>query len=105
MLSGVPERATHDYKRSGTSSFYAAQDIVSGKVIGRLQRRHRAIDFKRFLATLDREVPAEIDVHVVLDNNLHAQDVGDPEMAARAPTLRIAPHPDQQISWLSLVER
>ena len=68
MLPGVPERATHDYKRSGTSSLYAALDITTGKVIGSLHSRHRAIEFKKFLQTLDREVPAELDVHLVLDN-------------------------------------
>ena len=61
---GLPERATHDYKRHGTSSLYAALDISTGKVIGALHSRHRAIEFKQFLQTLDREVPAELDVHV-----------------------------------------
>lgn len=69
MLPGVPARATHDYKRAGTSSLYAALDITSGQVIGRLHSRHRAIEFKQFLATIDREVPAELDIHVVLDNS------------------------------------
>ena len=65
-LPGVPERATHDYKRRGTSSLYAALDITTGKVIGRLHSRHRAIEFKKFLQTLDQEVPAEPDIHLVL---------------------------------------
>ena len=69
MLPGTPQRATHDYKRAGTSSLYAALDLTTGKVIGRLHSRHRAVEFKRFLATLEREVPAELDVHVVLDNS------------------------------------
>src|SRR4051812_4060959 len=47
LLPGVPERATHDYKRSGTSSLYAALDLTTGKVIGRLHSRHRAIEFKQ----------------------------------------------------------
>jgi DDE superfamily endonuclease len=68
MLPGTPARATHDYKRSSTSSLYAALDITTGKVIGSLHARHRAIEFKRFLQTLDREVPSELDVHVILDN-------------------------------------
>ena len=51
MLPGVPERATHDYKRSGTSSLYAALDLATGKVIGALHSRHRAIEFKQFLQT------------------------------------------------------
>ena len=49
MLPGVPERATHDYKRHGTSSLYAALDLSTGKVLGALHARHRAIEFKRFL--------------------------------------------------------
>jgi transposase len=69
MLPGTPERATHDYKRHGTSSLYAALDLTTGKVIGRLHSRHRAIEFKQFLQTLDREVPAHLDVHLVLDNS------------------------------------
>jgi transposase len=51
MLPGVPERATHDYRRAGTSSLYAALDLTTGKVIGRLHSRHRAIEFKQFLQT------------------------------------------------------
>ena len=54
MLPGTPERATHDYKRHGTSSLYAALDLATGKVIGRLHSRHRAIEFKQFLQTLDQ---------------------------------------------------
>jgi transposase len=69
MLPGTPERATHDYRRAGTSSLYAALDLTTGKVIGRLHSRHRAIEFKQFLQTLDREVPATLDVHLVLDNS------------------------------------
>jgi hypothetical protein len=67
--SRAPQRATHGYKRSGTSSLYAALDISTGKVIGSLHARHRAIEFKKFLQTLDREVPAELEVHVILDNS------------------------------------
>ena len=51
MLPGTPQRATHDYKRAGTSSLYAALDIATGKVIGSLHARHRAIEFKKFLTT------------------------------------------------------
>jgi hypothetical protein len=75
----VPERATHDYKRSGTSSLYAALDITTGKVIGSLHSRHRAIEFKKFLQRLDREVPADLEVHLVLDRDLERE----------APTLRL----------------
>src|ERR1700687_824686 len=68
MLPGTPERATHDYKRHGTSSLYAALHIATGTMISRLHSRHRAIEFKKFLQTVDQEVPAELDVHLVLDN-------------------------------------
>ncbi len=68
MLPGVPERATHDYKRSGTSSLFAALDIASGKVIGSLHARHRTVEFKKFLRQIDTAVPAELDVHLILDN-------------------------------------
>ena len=53
----MPERATHDYKRHGTSSLYAALDIATGKVIGQLHGRHRAIEFKKFLQTIDTRGP------------------------------------------------
>ena len=56
-----------------------------GKVIGRLHRRHRAIEFKQFLATIDREVPAELAVHICARQQQHPQDASDPEVAARAP--------------------
>ena len=69
MLPGTPQRATHDYKRAGTSSLYAALDLTTGKVIGRLHSRHRAVEFKQFLQTLNREVPDHLNVHLVLDNS------------------------------------
>ena len=104
MLPGTPQRATHDYKRSGTSSLYAALDITTGKVIGALHSRHRAIEFKKFLQTIDREVPAELAVHLVLDNS----------STHKTPAIRnwLAAHPrfvlhftPTSSSWLNLVER
>src|SRR6201987_3852823 len=64
LLPGTPERATHDYKRHGTSSLYAALDLATGKVIGSLHNRHRAIEFHKFLRLIDREVPAHMTVHL-----------------------------------------
>ena len=58
MMPGVPARATHDYKRAGTSNLYAALDLATGQVIGSLHARHRAIEFRQFLATIDKAVPA-----------------------------------------------
>src|SRR5215213_4818237 len=68
MMPGMPERRTHDYVRHGVTSLFAALDIATGQVIGSLHRRHRSIEFRRFLARLDKEVPADLDVHLVCDN-------------------------------------
>jgi transposase len=104
MLPGTPERATHDYKRSGTSSLYAALDLTTGKVIGSLHARHRAIEFKKFLQTIDRQVPAELDVHLVLDNSsTHKTPVIQRWLAAHPRfVLHFTP---TSSSWLNLVER
>ena len=104
MLPGTPRRATHDDRRAGTSSLYAALDITSGLVIGSLSARHRAIEFKRFLAQLERQVPAGLEVHLVLDN----------ASTHKTPAIRrwLLAHPrfvlhftPTSASWLNLVER
>jgi len=58
MMPGVPERQTADYVRHGTTTLFAALEVATGKVIGSLHRRHRAEEFKAFLITLDKQVPA-----------------------------------------------
>ena len=68
MLPGTPERRTHDYVRHGTTSLFAALDIATGHGHRALHRRHRAIEFKKFLTKIDAEVPAELDVHLICDN-------------------------------------
>jgi len=104
MLPGTPQRATHDYKRSGTSSLYAALDITTGKVIGSLHTRHRAIEFKRFLQTLDHEVPDELDVHVILDNASTHKTPAIQKWLKTHP--RFVTHfTPTSSSWLNLVER
>lgn len=104
MLPGTPARATHDYKRSGTSSLYAALDITTGKVIGALHSRHRAIEFKKFLQTLDREVPAGLDIHVVLDNSSTHKTPAIQKWLAAHPRFVLHFTPTSS-SWLNLVER
>ena len=104
MLPGTPERATHDYRRAGTSSLYAALDLSTGKVIGRLHSRHRAIEFKQFLATLDREVPADLDVHLVLDNSSTHKTPAIQRWLAAHPRFVVHFTPTSS-SWLNLVER
>lgn len=68
MMPGMPERRTHDYARHGVTSLFAAFNIATGEVISALHRRHRAIEFKKFLTTIDKNVPDELDVHIVCDN-------------------------------------
>jgi transposase len=104
MLPGTPERATHDYRRSGTSSLYAALDLTTGQVIGRLHARHRAIEFKRFLQTLDREVPDDLAVHVVLDNSSTHKTPAIQKWLAAHPRFVLHFTPTSS-SWLNLVER
>jgi transposase len=104
MLPGTPERATHDYKRWGTSSLFAALDITTGKVIGSLHARHRAIEFKKFLQILDREVPAELDVHLVLDNSSTHKTPAIQRWLAAHPRFVVHFTPTSS-SWLNLVER
>ena len=69
LMPGVPERRSHDYVRYGTTNLYAALDIASGQVISEMTPRHRAEEFQRFLNQIDKAVPPDLDVHVVLDNS------------------------------------
>jgi transposase len=68
MLPTTPARATHDYLRNGTCDLYAALEIATGKVITDIRARHTSADFVAFLNKVNRNVPAELDVHVILDN-------------------------------------
>ena len=68
MRPGQPERHTHDYRRNGTFDLFAALDVKAGTVIGTCQRRHRSVEFRAFLDTIERSVPPDLDVHLVLDN-------------------------------------
>jgi transposase len=104
MLPGVPQRATHDYKRSGTSSLYAALDLSTGKVIGKLHSRHRAIEFKKFLQTIDQAVPQDLAVHLVLDNASTHKTPAIKRWLLAHPRFQLHFTPTSS-SWLNLVER
>jgi transposase len=104
LLPGVPERATHDYKRHGTSSLYAALDLCTGKVIGRLHSRHRAQEFKKFLATIETEVPDQLDVHLVLDNSSTHKTPQIKRWLLAHPRFKLHFTPTSS-SWMNLVER
>src|SRR6267154_1247109 len=68
MRPGQAERHTHDYKRHGTTSLFAALDVKAGTIIGKCMARHRAQEFRRFLDTVEQHVPANLDIHIVMDN-------------------------------------
>jgi transposase len=68
LRPGLPERQTHDYKRNGTTTLFAAFNILNGKVIGTCQPRHRSREFVKFLNHLEKELPAEQEIHLIMDN-------------------------------------
>jgi transposase len=104
LIPGTPERRTHDYRRYGTTNLYAALDVASGKVITNLTARHRAEEFQRFLNQINREVPDELDVHVIVDNSSTHKTPAIQRWLLRHPrfTLHFTP---TYSSWLNLVER
>jgi transcriptional regulator with XRE-family HTH domain len=68
MMPGMPEKRTHDYVRHGTTTLFAAFDTADGTVISSLHRRHRAIEFRKFLIKIDQQIPDHLDVHLICDN-------------------------------------
>src|SRR3954447_14517352 len=104
LAPGVPERRTHDYKRTGTSSLYAALDLTSGQVMHALRQRHRAIEFRKFLVQIDKQVPSHLDVHLVLDNASTHKTPAIQTWLAAHPRFVLHFTPTSS-SWLNLVER
>jgi transposase len=104
LRPGTPERRTHDYARHGTTSLFAALDVASGKVIGQLHRRHRAVEFRKFLEHLDREVPTDLDLHLILDNYATHKTLSIQRWLVRHPRFHLHFTPTYA-SWLNLVER
>ena len=68
MRPGQAERRTHDYLRGGTTSLFAALDARTGKVIGQCHRRHRSVEFRKFLDVIEAQVPSDLEVHLIVDN-------------------------------------
>jgi transposase len=104
LMPGVPERATHDYKRHGTSSLFAALNAATGKVIQSLHSRHRSIEFKKFLQKIDQEVPPDLDVHLVLDNYATHKTPAIQRWLLAHPRFHLHFTPTGA-SWMNLVER
>lgn len=104
MRPGQVERHTHDYKRHGTTSLFAALDVATGQVIGECHRRHRSVEFRAFLDRIETALPPDLEVHVILDNvSTH-----------KTPLIRrwLVAHPRYHLhftptsaSWINLVER
>jgi transposase len=104
LFPGVPERRTHDYRRYGTTNLYAALNLASGRVIADLSPRHRALEFIKFLRLIDREVPAELQVHVVIDNSSTHKTPAVKRWLLAHPRFVLHFTPTYS-SWLNLVER
>jgi transposase len=104
LAPGLPERRTHDYVRHGTTTLFAALDLASGNVIGELHRRHGSKEFLAFLRTIDANVPAELDVHLVMDNYGTHKTPSVKGWLARHPRFQVHFTPTSS-SWLNIVER
>jgi transposase len=104
MRPGQSERRAHDYKRNGTTSLFAALDTKSGKVIGQLHRRHRALEFRKFLDTIDAAVPQDFEVHLILDNYGTHKTATIQRWLLKRPRFQLHFTPTSA-SWLNLVER
>src|SRR5215831_1055704 len=101
---GQAERRSHDYKRHGTTALFAALDIATGHILGRCYRRHRAVEFRRFLDAIDAVVPPDLDIHLVMDNYATHKAPAIKAWFAKRPRYHIHFTPTYA-SWLNQVER
>ena len=104
MMPGMPERRTHDYVRNGITSLFAAFNVADGTVISELHRQHRASEFKKFLVTIDKTVPAELDVYLVCDNYGTHKTPAIRAWLAKHPRFHMHFTPTGS-SWINQVER
>jgi transposase len=104
LMPAASQRRSHDYIRHGTTSLFAALDVVSGKVIGQTHRRHRHQEFLTFLKKIDAAVPEGLDVHVVLDNYATHKTPAIKTWLLARPRFHLHFTPTSA-SWLNLVER
>jgi transposase len=104
LLPGVPQRRSHDSTRHGTTNLYAALDVASGNVITELAARRRAVEFKRFLARIDQQVPAELAVQVICDNSSTHKTAAIQRWLLAHQRFQLHFTPTDS-SWLNLVER
>lgn len=95
---------THDYKRNGTTSLFAALEVAEGKVIGKCMQRHRHQEWLKFLKVIDHETPAELDLHLIIDNYSTHKHAKVMRWIERHPRFYLHFTPTSS-SWLNLVER
>jgi transposase len=103
MRPGQVERHAHDYIRHGTTDLFAALDVKTGTVIGTCRQRHRAVEFRAFLDQIDRSVPPDLDVHLVLDNASTHKAPLIQQWLVKRPRYHLHFTPTSG-SWLNLVE-
>lgn len=104
MMPGMPEKRTHDYFRHGTTSLFAAMNVEDGTVIASTHRRHRATEFKKFLAKIDQNVPEHLDIHVVCDNYATHKHPTVKTWLEKHPRFHMHFTPTYS-SWINQVER
>jgi len=104
LRPGQVERRTHDYRRHGTTSLFAALNVKTGKVIGQLHQRQRAREFRKFLDTIEAQIPAELEVHLILDNYGTHKTAVIRRWLLKRPQFHVHFTPTSA-SWLNLVER
>jgi transposase/transcriptional regulator with XRE-family HTH domain len=104
MMPGMPEKRTHDYVRHGTTSLFAAFNTTDGTVISSLHRRHRAVEFKKFLAKIDAQVPEHLDIHLIADNYATHKSPTVTRWLEAHPRVHMHFTPTYS-SWINQVER
>ena len=104
MRPGQIERRTHDYVRHGTTSLFAALNTKTGEVLAQCHKRHRSVEFKKFLEAIDRAVPEDLDVHLILDNYQTHKTQLIRNWLAKRPRFHLHFTPTSA-SWLNMVER
>lgn len=103
LRSGVPARQTHDYKRHGTTTLFTALSMLDGKVIGQCMSRHRSVEFVRFLTQIDRQTPAALELHLIVDNYGAHKSPKVKNWLKKHPRFNLHFTPTGS-SWLNMVE-
>jgi transposase len=104
LQPGQVERRTHDYKRHGTTSLFAALELKTSRLIGQLHRRHRSVEFRKFLDVIEAQVPASLDIHLIMDNYSTHKTATIRKWFAKRPRFHVHYTPTYG-SWINLVER